>query len=172
MKKIFWIILLVFFLAVPQVFGAAAPGSCTQSQTANYTLSGVRQVFVICTGSADDGSVPDIVLNSANTLFVSGYRLEQVDVYPTSGGTAPGASNVFVLMNGMDLLGSSDGSTAYGGLNLVHATLHRTTPPIFYVAGSGLRGYYFPLITSTLTVRTTGQSTVSANWTIVLTFYK
>lgn len=171
LKKLITIIVVMLML-LPALCWAVA-GSCVQT-TANYPWSGVRKVIFTCTGSSVDGSLPNTAMSTTNTSFITGYRLEQVDAYPTSGGTAPDAADVFILdATSKDLLGSIDGSTtAYGGLNLIHATLVRSTPPQIYVVGTGLHAYYFPFISGALTLKVANQATASANYTIVLTFYK
>jgi hypothetical protein len=154
---------------------AASTGTCTQTTTENYPNIGVKKIFFVCSASSSDGTIADQDLSAANLLFVSGYRLEQVTAYPTAGGTAPDAADVFILIKttGEDLLGSIDnGTTAYAGLNLIHATLQRSTFPQKYVVGTGEHWAYYPLITSTLTLRVVNQATNSAKYTIGLSFFK
>ena len=101
-------------------------------------------------------------------------RLYQVEAYPTAGGTAPDAADVFILdADGMDLLGSVDGSTtAYRGLNLIHATLKYATTPDIYHLGQTAHADYHPVVTEALTLKVSNQATARADWTIVLTFIK
>lgn len=162
---------LVFLLAVASLGHAA--GSCVQT-TANYPDDKIRQVIFTCTGDAANGSIPNTAINATNTLFITGHRLYQVDAYPTPGGTAPDAADVFILdAGGMDLLGSVDGgTTAYQGLNLIHATLKRATAPAMYMPRAGVYALYQPYVTGALTLKVANQSTVSANYTIVLSFTK
>jgi hypothetical protein len=75
--------------------------------------------------------------------------------------------------NGLDLLGSIDGgTTAYAGLTLIHATLVRRCLPNLYLPRAGLHVNYYPVVTGTLTLDVDNQATVSADWTIVLTFVR
>lgn len=173
MKKLIGIFLSILMIALFTSEAFAVAGSCTQTTTESFS-TGVRKIYFICTGDSTNGSIPNQALSSANAAWIQGWRLEQVTAYPTSGGTAPDAADVFILdSNGMDLLGCIDGSTtAYGGLNLIHATLTRATAPHLYVVGTGLHAYYYPFIFGTLTLKVTNQSTNSANYTIALTFYK
>lgn len=163
MKKFLLSIFLIFFLAA-QSFAA---GSCVQ--TASAKESGVFLVTLACTGDAANGSIPNTALSSAIMAKVSGtHYLYTVAAYPTSGGTAPDAADVFILdANGEDLLGSVDaGTTAKNGLNLIHATLKKTTFPY----STFLQQAYFPAITNTLTLKVLNQATNSANYTIELVF--
>jgi hypothetical protein len=98
------------------------------------------------------------------------YYLYTVAAYPTSGGTAPDAADVFILdAKGEDLLGSADaGTTAKNGLNLIHATLKKTTFPY----STYLQQAYFPFIINNLTLKVSNQATNSANYTIELIFVR
>lgn len=171
MKTMKGLIILAVMLFATQTWAAA--GSCVQT-TKNYPANGIRQVIFTCTGSTVDGSIPNTAMSTANANWINGWQLFQVDAYPTALGTAPDAADVFILdANSLDLLGSEDGSTtAYGGLNLIHATLKRSTAPDFYTPRAGLHSFYFPYITGGLTLKVSNQATVSANYTIVLSFYK
>ncbi len=172
MKKLFAFVIMM--LLVP-VFALAADGSCVQS-TENYPDSGIRKVFFKCTGSTVDGSLPSagIATDSSITSFIKGYKLYQVEAYPTSGGTAPDAADVFILdADGMDLLGSEDGgATAYQGLNLIHATLKRIALPDLYIPRAGAHEFYEPYVFGTIKLKVLNQATVSANYTAVLIFKK
>jgi hypothetical protein len=104
-----------------------------------------------------------------------------VDITSAAGGgnhtldaTRPDAASAFIVNeNGFDLLGSEDGSTtAYAGLNLIHATLARSTFPNMYLARAGLHSNYFPEITGALTLKQIDQATALAAWTVELTFVK
>jgi hypothetical protein len=152
------------------------PGTVTQQTKENYPDSDLRikKLIFLCTGDASDGSIPDTVTSTPNNFFVKGMRLFQVEAYPTIGGTAPDAASVFILdAGGMDLLGAIDGSTTpYNGLNLIHATLKYATAPDLYNLGNTAHSAYYPVVTGALTLKVISQATVSANWTIVLTFIK
>ena len=163
MKKLMAIIVLAIMLMASQLWAA---GSCTQTA---YSTSNPTQAIIkfVCTGAADNGSVPDTATSAANTAFIDGMYLYTVSAYPTSGGTAPDAADVFILdANGEDLLGSVDGgTTANKGLNLIHATLKKTTMPYSAYLGNA----YYPAITGGLTVKVANQATPNANFTIELT---
>jgi len=174
MKRIFSVILVILLIYISEIIAfALTPGSCTQSAK-NYQNSGMRTITLVCSGSPDDGAIPNIAISTANTALITGYRLEQVEAYPTVGGTAPDAADVFILTDtGIDLLGSVDGSTtAYMGLNLIHATLTKRAYPDIYLTGSTSHAHYSPMITGVLTLKVLNQATASANYTIVLTFQK
>ncbi len=172
MKK--YLILIALLLLVPvSVF---ATGSSI-TQTVNYVRDennhvSARTLTFIITGDGTNGSIANTDTSAANTLLIVGWRLVQVEAFPTSGGTAPDAADVMIYTsNGRDLLGSEDGgTTAYQGLNLIHATLARAVIPDLYIPRAGVHQPYFPIITGTLTLDVDNQGTASANWTIVLTF--
>ncbi|MEN6623611.1 MAG: hypothetical protein ABFD50_18955 [Smithella sp.] len=160
MKKIFLAIIILFFLT-GNLF--AAPGSCKQFP--ETTTDGFVVVKILCTGDSSNGSIPNttIAIDTMGKLF-----LYTVSAYPTAGGTAPDAADVFILdANGEDLLGSVDGgTTANKGANLIHATLKKTTMPY-----SGyLSQIYFAPVTGILTLKVANQATASANYTIELVF--
>ncbi len=169
MKKRLCFVVVAFILFLAEICLAA--GSCTQTMV-NSPDSYARQVLFACTGADDNGSIPNTATNDAVTAFIKGYRLTQVSAYPTSGGTAPDAADVFILdAGGMDLLGSEDGgTTAYGGLNLIHATLKRSTFPDMYIPRAGVHAFYYPRATGSLTLKVSNQATASADYTIVLDF--
>jgi hypothetical protein len=151
-----------------------AAGSCTQTVTdiPTVTLSKptppIRVLKFACTGDASNGSIPNTVINSGNLESIYGAYLYTVSAYPTSGGTAPDAADVFILdANGEDLLGSVDGgTTANKGANLIHATLKKTTFPYSHYLSSA----YFPAVVNALTLKVSNQATASANYTIELIF--
>ena len=155
----------------------ATAGSCIQTAT-QYGVSvsmptGNPMVLVkfVCTGSSVDGSIPNQAITTANTSLLKGqYYLYTVSAYPTSGGPAPDAADVFVLdAAGEDLLGSADGGiTANKGANLIHASLKKTTLPFSYFFNS----YFFPPVMGVLTLKVSNQSTVSAKYTVELMFVK
>lgn len=165
MKRLALIIALCLAIALPSSLWAA--GSCTQ--TPYQFTGGFVRVVMACTGDAANGSIPDTALSSDITALIAGtHYLYSVSAYPTSGGTAPDAADVFVLdANGEDLLGSVDGgTTANKGLNLIHATLKKTTLPY----SAYLSAHYYPGVTGALTLKVLNQATVSANYTIELLF--
>jgi hypothetical protein len=161
------------FLFTSLVFAA---GSVTQLTRENYPDSDlkIKKLIFLCTGDAANGSIPNTDTSASNTSFIEGWRLFQVEAYPTAGGTAPDAADVFILdADGMDLLGAIDGSTtAYNGANLIHATLKYATHPDLYTLGQTAHSSYYPVVTGALTLKVSNQATASANWTIVLTFIK
>ena len=176
-NSMFPVFLVMAFLFASSGASLAAVGSCVQTLT-QYGVSvsmptGNPQVLVkfVCTGSSDDGSIPNQAISSLNMGLLRGqYFLYSVAAYPTSGGPAPDAANVFVLdANGEDLLGSVDGGTTPGkGLNLISNLLKVTTFPYSHFLGM----YYFPSVMNTLTLKVSAQATVSAKYTVELTFVK
>lgn len=169
MKRFLFIIFIVFFVAS----NAIAAGSVTQGDVVRIA-DGTHTITFTCTGDASDGSMPDTVITAENLKKIAGWFLYDVTAFPTVGGTAPDAASVFIKdANGLYLLGSiDDGTTAYGGLNLIHATGTRSTVPYKYIAGITGHIVFFPDVINTLTVVVADQATASANWTIVLTFIK
>lgn len=178
MKKLITITILlaVMLLLSAEILVAATPGSCTQTTVESYVGSGWKRILFKCTGASDDGTLPTggVDLSAANAAWIQGWQLFQVDAYPTAGGTAPDAADVMIIdkTSGIDLLGSVDASTAYAGLNLIHATLAKRTVPDIYMTGTTSHLNYFPYVTGVLTLKVKNQATVNANYTIVLNFFK
>jgi len=167
MKRLSVIAILFILLAPGMVFAA---GSCVQTSPRSYT-GGFVVIPFVCTGDAANGSIPDTAISTANMAMVLGtHALYTVAAYPTAGGTAPDAADVFILdANGEDLLGSVDGgTTANKGLNLIHATLKKTTQAYSHY----LSEYYLPPVINTLTLKVSNQATASANYTIELVFVR
>lgn len=166
MKRIVLLLVAMFVLLASSAWGA---GSCTQSLYRYQTTDSMLMVKFVCTGDSGNGSIPNTAISTANMAYLLGkFYLYSVTAYPTVGGTAPDAADVFILgANLEDLLGSVDGgTTANKGANLIHATLTKTTLPY-----SGyLSQHYFPAITGTLTLKVANQATNSANYTIDLLF--
>jgi hypothetical protein len=166
MKKIIIAIILAVMLMASNAYAA---GSCAET-IADYPGSFVI-VKLACTGDAANGSIPNTAISTAAiTLLTGKYYLYTVSAYPTSGGTAPDAADVFILDgSGEDLLGSADGgTTANKGANLIHATLKKTTYPYSYHSSA----FWYPAIVSGLTLKVSNQATNSANYTIELVFVR
>lgn len=167
-KKVLMAILLAVIL--PSLCWGAA-GSCVQTMETYPDLK-ARKVIFTCTGGTvgDAGTIPNTATNSVVTGFIKGYYLYTVSAWPTSGGTAPDAADVFLLdANGEDLLGSVDGgTTANKGANLIHNTLKKTTMPYSHYLSQA----YFPAVVNTLTLKVSNQATASANFTIELIFVR
>ena len=158
MKKLLWIAAVMVALALPGSLWAA--GSCTQTAVVDAASRYVLVKFV-CTGDSGNGSIPATAVSTANmALILDKARLNYARAYPTSGGTAPDAADVTLLMNGQDLLGGA-------GVNLIHATATQDTYPLN--TGGDIR---FPLITDTVTLGVANQATASANYTIEAVFGK
>jgi len=158
MKKLTLIIALALALMIPSSLWAA--GSCVQTPYA-YTGGGFK-IQLVCTGDAANGSIPTQTITTAIMSVLEGvYYLYQVKVWPTSGGTAPDAADVAVLMEGVDLLGTK-------GVNLIHATATQDTFPY----SAFMTSYRFPLVTSGITLTVTNQATASANYTLELDFVR
>ena len=179
MKKLFIIILLLLLAFPVGVFAAAGTvvqGTVVDIGEDRRNSNPIRTITFLCThgeaGAA--GDIPDTELTARNFEKVKGWYLYQVEAFPTSGGTAPDAADVFILdANDIDLLGSEDnGTTAYAGLNLIHATLGRACLPNMYLPRAGLHINYYPLIKNLITLKVANQATAAANWTVVLTFLR
>jgi len=152
-------------------------GSVSESFT--KLTKDIRIITYAFTGDSSDGSVPDIDSDDYSsggrtyTNLIRGWYLYEVQAYPTSGGTAPDAADVCVLdADGLDLLGSVDGTTAYNGLNLIHATLKSIAQPDSFDRPHTAHVDYYPIIKSALTVTTANQGTGSSEWTVELIFVR
>lgn len=175
MKRLI-LFLLFLSLSFPS-FLFAAGSSVTQTQDVIRNTQGfpsAHTLTFVCTGDDGNGSIVNTDTSTANTSFIKGWYFVSAEAYPTSGGTAPDAADVMIYdANGLDLLGSIDGgTTAYAGLTLIHATLARRCLPNLYLPRAGLHVNYYPVVTGTLTLDVDNQATVSADWTIVLTFVR
>ncbi len=166
MKKLFISILII--LLFPAV--AFAASVCTQAP--GRVDSHMRTLTFTCTGDSGDGSILDTTTNTDNTTWIKGWYLYKVAVDP--GSPAPDAASLFVLdAGGLDLLGSEDGgTTAYKGLNLIHASLKRSTMGDIYTPRAGVHQPFFHPITGALTIDVDDQGTASAVYVITLTFVK
>jgi len=170
---------LLFSICIVLLFPAltfAAAGTVSEAITKD-SPTGVIKITFTCTGgtAGDAGTIPNTALSGSALQLLTykkPYYLYRVTAYPTAGGTAPDAADVFILTaNNEDLLGSEDnGTTAYAGLNLIHATLTQSTLPNIYLPRAGLHANYFPETTGALTLKVSNQATASANWTIELYF--
>jgi len=175
MKRSISILIFLAVLFAPVLaFGAAGTVSVAVTKDAP---TGIIKVTFTCVGgtAGDAGTIPNTDITADITRLLTAkkpYYLYRVIAYPTAGGTAPDAADVFVLdANNLDLLGSEDnGTTAYAGLNLIHATLTQSTLPNIYLPRAGLHANYFPEVTGTLTLKVSNQATASADWTIELIF--
>ena len=160
MKKFIAILSTVMFFMASPLWAA---GSCTQFK--EKATGGFVHIFFYCTGDVSDGSIPNTAIATAsmNEILLTHY-LYTVSAYPTVGGTAPDAADVFILdARGEDLLGSTNGgTTANKGANLIHATLKKTVLPYTF----------FPPVLNTLSLKVLNQATASANYTIELVFVR
>lgn len=185
MKRLLKSLLMIsvlLMLAFPALALPPSDGDCTISQKIDkvrdthgnlLTDAETRRIVFTCTGDSTDGSVPNTEISASDLNFIRGWYLYRVEVYPTSGGTPPTTGADVFILDGedMDLLGSEDGgTTAYNGLNLVHATLKRTCMPNMYLPRDGSHVNYFWDITDFLTLKVSGQTDVSANYTVELFF--
>jgi hypothetical protein len=169
MKKTLFIIALALAFCTSSLW-AATPGSCIQTQR-EYTFGSMFTVTLACTGGSD-GSIPNTAISSAAISQVQGrYYLYMVTAYPTAGGTAPDAADVFILdaTTGEDYLGSADaGTTANKGANLIHATLPKSVRPYAYNMSGD---HFFPILHG-MTLKVANQATNGANYTIELVFVR
>lgn len=180
MKKLILILSAICFLLIPSTaMGVAGVSPVTQKriQIADcHPAQEIRQLIFSCVGDSTNGSIPNKEISIDDLNFIRGWCLTGIEAYQTTVGTPPDAdaASVFILdSGGMDLLGSEDGgTTAYAGLNLIHATLKRTCYPNLHLARAGLHTNYFPLVVDLLTLKVIDQATHSADYTIVLIFEK
>ena len=148
-------------------------GSVSAAWTSDFRGEArIKRVTFTCTSDTSTKDIPDTDFNSADE--VTGYYMLNIMAYPTSGGTPPDAANVFILdENNLDLLGSIDGgTTAYNGLNLIHATLAKMNLPSYLDTKAGSNVNFYHLVTGELTLRVTGMTTGLADYTIVCTFIR
>jgi hypothetical protein len=159
MKKLLLIAAIIAALFIPHLLWAVTPGTAPQSVV--WDASGTTvQVTFVCTGSVDDGSIPNTAIASATmTKLLNKYYLYSATAYHTPGGTAPDAADVSINMNGMDLLGGK-------GANLIHASATYDTLPY----SAFMSAYRYPAITNTVTLSVANEITASANYTIELIF--
>lgn len=166
MKRL--LIILVLLLGLPLV--AVSAELVTQSNAAETSPGTWEIVFTIQTDAS--GDMTATALTAANIKAVRGMYFTQVDAFPTVGGTAPDAASVFVYdENGIYYLGSEDaGTTAYAGLNLIHATISKSCLPSMYLTGQDTHiNYYWP-VRGALTLDIADQGTNTAHITIILVF--
>ncbi len=165
MKKVFALIVCLAIL-IPSI--AFSAGTVTVTRKA-VVPQFVEQVIFTCTGDGSNGSIPNTSITQEILRYINGMYLYCITAYPTSGGTAPDAADVFILnAQSEDLLGSADNSTAGNGANLIHATLSRTTLPKLYLPAVN----FYPVVNGILTLQVSNQATNDANYTVVLTFVK
>lgn len=158
MKRLFILIALALAFLLPSSLWAATPGTCVQTPYQIGPMS--LLVRFVCTDSADGGGMATQTVDTATMALLDGsYFLYSVTARPTTGGTAPDAADIAVLMNGEDLLGGK-------GVNLIHATATQDTLPY----SAFMASYRYPRINNTVTMTIANQGTASANYTIDLDF--
>ena len=160
MKRLILIIALALALMIPSSLWAAAPGDCVQTPY-QYTPGGYIKVKLVCTAGAGGDISTQTIASATMALLTGPYCLYQVIARPTTGGTAPDAADIAVLMNGMDLLGGK-------GVNLIHATATQDTFPY----SAFMSSYRFPAITDALTLTVANEAANGANYTIELVFVR
>ncbi len=159
MKKLYLVVLSLVILLVPYLAIAATDAVCTQTAT-EYAAGGSVLIKIACTADSSDGSIPNTDISAENMAKILGtHWLYWVRTYPTSGGTAPEAADVEILMDGQDLLGAR-------GVNLIHATATQDVFPY----SSFMSSWRYAPVTNTLTLKVANQTTHSANYTIELYF--
>ena len=169
-----WIVLLmILVLAIPAISMAAVG---TVVQTHNLIGKDIATLTIVCIGGTDAqaGTVPNTAISITNTNKLLGWYLYSVTAFRTVGGTAPDEASVFIKdATGLYLLGSvDDGTTAYNGSKLIHASGTRSCFPNKYILGTGEHYNYFPEVNNVWTLIVADQATASADFTIVLTFIK
>lgn len=148
--KSFKVLFLALVLSLIVSGSVLADGTVTETVT-KYLRGDSRYVEVLftCVGDASDGTIPD----TAMSFSAKGWYLYNVEVDP--GATAPDAADVLIKnAAGRDLL---DGL----GTNLIHATATQSLSDSMP---------FFELITGALTLDVDNQATVSATYTVKLTF--
>ena len=166
MKRLIIIVSLLLLAFPIGVFGASVTqGSVVDVGENRLNSNPTRTLEYVCVGNPDNEE-----MTARNFEKVKGWCLTWIEVIP--GNTAPDAASIFLLdEDSMDLLGCEDGSTtAYAGLNMIHATLKRACYPNLYLARAGLHVNYFPTIRSLLTLKIINQGTADGIFTVRLTF--
>jgi len=167
MKRLILIIMFFTFLVIPAgVFGASVTqGSIVDVGEDRLNSNPTRTLEFVCVGNPANEE-----MTVRNFEKVKGWCLTWIEVIP--GTVAPDAASIFILdADGMDLLGCEDGSTtAYAGLNIIHATLKRACYPNLYLTRAGLHTNYFPPIRSLLTLKVIDQGTALGEFVVRLTF--
>ena len=166
MKRLIAILILVFGL--PLV--AVATESVTEGQLERSGRNTYEVAFVITTDG--DGNIAATAFSDALIAKIKGKYLLHVDAFPTPDGTAPDAADVILYdENGIYYLGSVDkGTTAYAGLNIIHATIPGSCLPSMYLRGQDTHvNYYWP-IRGALTFDILNQGTDTAHITIIFVF--
>jgi len=147
MKKLFIVMMALLFAGM--AYGA---GECTQDGAVQVDQS-TRTLTFTCVGDSSGGSIPDTATNTANSAFIKGWRLYDVEVDP--GTTQPDAADVLIKnAAGRDFL---DGL----GTNLIHATATQSM-------GDSMP--FFDVIDGAITLDVDNQATGSATYTVKLTF--
>lgn len=124
----------------------------------------------------DSGQAEDTTkkISASDLNFIRGWYFYAVEAYinPEAGSTAPDLASIFVVDDhGLDFLGSEDGSTtAYAGLDMIHASLKRTCLPNLYLPRAGLHVNYYPQIHDYLSLKIIDQTALSADFIVELTF--
>ena len=185
MKKLIFILiaLCVVCFAVPTYALPPNDGNCVIKQkrdkvrdtTGNLTLEmQTRRLVFECTGDSSDGSIENQTISDDDLNFVRGWYFYRVEAFPTVGGAqAPTTGADVFIFDGedLDLLGSEDGgTTAYAGLNLIHATLKKAALPNMFLTRAGNHVNYYWDITDHLSLKVSGQTNAAADYTIELFF--
>jgi hypothetical protein len=160
MKKI-WLLFVAALLVPFNVFGA-----CTETRRDLNSKGSIVEVEYLCIGSAVDGSVADVTITG-----FKGFHAYSMETWPLT--PPPDAANVFLFDSTvgstvkLDYLGSTDGTTAVNGLNLISATAPKSTK---FVTTDGTTDY--PLGSGDLIMTVTGQATVNAQWGMRIKFMR
>jgi hypothetical protein len=169
MKRLIIIISLLLLSFPTGVFGASVTqGSVVDLGEERLNSNPTRTLEFVCVGNPDNET-----MTVRNFEKVKGWCLTWIEVFPTgTAPDAPDAASIFILdADGMDLLGSEDGSTTpYAGLNIIHATLKRACYPNLLLSRAGLHINYFPPVNSLLTLKVIDQGDATGEYTVRLTF--
>ncbi len=165
MKKIIAILLTML------MFASAAHATCYLG-TPVFDDAGGFEIVVSCTGSGTDEQITIPISTIRGSGAREGFWITGVSAAPVAGATAPDAADVFLFKQvsstiDLDLLGSTDGVTAVAGLNLLHATIPKST---LCMTTDGAN--YVPRVMSDLILKITNQITVGSKWTNTITGYR
>ena len=160
MKRLFIILLAVFFLCLP-ITAIATTGSITGVSTKVHDIDGTFtfiKVVLTCTADVSAHTYPATVINDLITHKIVGMSLYTVGTY--KGGTAPtDGTDLTITQDSIDILDTK-------GVNLIDSTTSEIT-----WAGSSTQDFAVPIV-GDITANITNNSVDSAVTYIVLIFGK
>lgn len=158
-----WKLLFLILFLFPAKSWAVTAGTCELTSTVE-TKSFLYYEYT-CLGDGATGDVADVTI-SYNEDYPFFYGLF---TWPIVGGTAPSGAADILLFDAsfastvkLDVLGSTDGSTAVNGLNGISATVPQWIPPQNSVSGS----LVWPPMVGNYTLSIANETTVSCDFAV------